>query len=420
MQQQPRVVIVGGGFGGLAAARALSRAPVFVTVIDRSNSHLFQPLLYQVATAGLSPADIARPIRNILRRQLNADVLLAEVTGVDLDRRRVNLAGGDSRPYDYLVLATGAVDCYFGHDDWAFAAPGLKGIPGATHIRSRILRAFEKAEAESDQGRRNRLLTFVIVGGGPTGVEMAGAIAELARLALPADFRHIDTRSARIILVEAGPRLLAAFSEPLSAAARRRLERMGVEIRCGSRVETIDGVGVFAAGEEIPAETVIWAAGVTATPVCQWLRCECGSGGRVPVLPDLSIEGRPEVFVVGDAALVKRGHDYVPGLAPAAQQEGRYAASVIAARAAGRPDPKPWVYLDKGMMATVGRKFAVAQVGPLKLTGVAAWLAWMAIHVYYLIGFRSRLLVMLEWAWAYFTFQRGARLITVPADDANS
>jgi NADH dehydrogenase len=408
----PRVVIVGAGFGGLAAATGLKGAPVEVTVIDRHNYHLFQPLLYQVATAALSPADIAQPIRAILGRQRNAEVLLGRVTGVDTAAREVVL--GERRiPYDQLVIATGARHAYFGHDEWEPFAPGLKEIDDATDIRRRILLAFEQAEVAGDPARRARLLTFVVVGGGPTGVELAGAIAELARQTIAADFRHIDPRQARVLLVEAGPRLLPALPEPLSAFARRALERLGVEVRLATMVTGVDEDGVTMGAERLPAATVLWAAGVAASPAARWLGAGHDRAGRVEVEADLTLPGHPEIFVIGDTALATdtKGEP-LPGIAPAAKQAGAYVAKVIRARARGRRAPGPFRYRHLANLATIGRKAAVADFGRIRLKGRIAWWLWGIAHIYFLIGFRNRLAVALDWFWSYLTFQRGARLIT--------
>jgi len=408
---RPRIVIVGAGFGGLAAAKALAKAPVDVTVIDQHNYHLFQPLLYQVATAGLSPADIASPIRSVLAKQRNTTVVLAEVSGVDLERRQV-VAEDRRVGYDFLVLATGARHAYFGHDDWAQFAPGLKRIDDATYIRRRILLAFEKAESEVDPERRRSLLNFVVVGGGPTGVEMAGAIAELARKALKSDFRTIDPGSARIILVEAAPRLLTSFDPRLSEAARRSLERLGVEVRLGAAVTDCDAEGVAIGAERIAAATIIWGAGVMASPAGLWLGARTDPAGRVEVLPDLSLPGHPEVFVNGDTALARsRDGRPLPGIAPVAKQQGAYVARLIVERLRGRP-MAPFRYRDFGILATIGRRHAVVQMGPFRLSGSFAWLLWCVAHIYFLIGFRNRLAVVLNWVWNYVTFQRGTRLIT--------
>jgi NADH:quinone reductase (non-electrogenic) len=408
----PRVVIIGAGFGGLQAAHALRNAPVDLTVIDRNNHHLFQPLLYQVATAGLSPADICVPIRFTLRKQKNTEVLLAEVTGIDLQEQRV-IIGDRSISYDYLVMATGALDNYFGHDDWEHFAPGLKSVVDATILRRNILLAFEAAELETEPEKVRTLLTFVLVGAGPTGVEMAGAIAELAHKAMVSDFRHIDPRTARIILIEAGPRILPTFPENLAQKAQRALKRLGVEVRTGAAVEAIDDNGVVVAGSHIAAKTVIWSAGVKASPAGQWLKAEVDRGGRVKVLEDLSLPGHPNVFVIGDTASAIQDGKLLPGVAPVAMQAGRYVASVIAQRVAGKKQATtPFRYHNKGNLATVGRSFAVLEIGKIRLTGFVAWAMWLTVHIFYLIGFRNRFLVFFQWTWAYFTFQRGTRLIT--------
>ncbi len=417
---RPRIVIVGAGFGGLVAARALRKVAAKVTVIDRRNYHLFQPLLYQVATAGLSPADIASPIRGILRDQANADVFMGRVVGVDGARREVMIEGGDRRiPYDYLIIAAGARHAYFGHDEWEDVAPGLKKIDDATAIRHRILVAFEKAETTSDPEERRRLLTFVIVGGGPTGVEMAGAIAELAKKTLVRDFRTIDPASARVILVEGGPRVLLAFPEDLAAKALRSLERLGVEVLTNTPVELCDADGVVSGGQRIEARTILWAAGVQAAPAAKWLQAERDRAGRVKVNADLSVPGEPDIFVIGDnAAVMQANGQPVPGVAPAAKQMGAYVARVIAGRIAGKPVAEPFRYRNYGNFATIGRHAAVADFGWLRLSGYPAWLLWGAAHIYFLIGFRNRLAVMLDWLWAYITFQRGVRLITGSGSDS--
>jgi len=409
--EQKRVVIVGGGFAGMSAARGLRSASVRITVIDRQNHHLFQPLLYQVATAGLSPAEITAPIRSILAKQQNADVIMGEVIGVDTGKREVLLADR-SVPYDYLMLATGATDSYFGHPEWERYAPGIKSIADATAIRRDILLAFEAAEIETDNGKRAALLTFVLVGGGPTGVEMAGAIAELAHRALASDFRHINPKLTRIVLVEAGPRILSSFPPDLSQKAHRMLEKMGVEVRINTLVEAIDSDGVVAAGARVYAKTVIWTAGVAASPAGKWLGTQVDRGGRVLVEPDLTVPGRPEIFVLGDTmSLVQNGMP-LPGVAPVAMQQGRYAAAAVISRLRGGPPPPPFVYNDKGNLATVGRAFAILDAHGVKLSGLTAWVGWLLIHIVYLIGFRNRVVVLFQWAWAYITYQRGARLIT--------
>jgi len=410
---RPHVVIVGGGFAGLYAARALGGQPVEVTVVDQHNYHLFQPLLYQVATAGLSPGDIAQPIRGVLRGSPNVRVLLAEAVAVDLDGRRLVLSDGDVR-YDYLLLAAGASHAYFGHDDWRPYAPGLKDLDDALEIRRRVLGAFEAAERETDLTRRRAWLTFVIVGGGPTGVELAGTLAEIARHALREDFRTIDPGHAYVLLLEAGPRILAGFVPDLSAAAARQLAVLGVEVRTGAMVTRIAPGHVEVGSSRIEAQTVLWAAGVTAAPLARTLGVPLDRAGRVQVLPDLSVPGHPEVLVAGDLATVA-GPDGapLPGIAQVAIQMGRHVAATILGAARGE-ERRPFRYRDKGMMATIGRHAAVAQVGRLHLTGTLAWVAWLAVHLVFLIGFRNRLLVLIEWAWAYVTYNRGVRLITGP------
>jgi NADH dehydrogenase/putative oxidoreductase len=409
----PRVVIVGAGFGGLAAARGLAGTDARVTVIDRRNHHLFQPLLYQVATASLSPADIAAPIREVLAGQDNAEVRLGRVVGVDRERRQVRLADGAEVPYDFLVVATGAGHDYFGKDQWAEHAPGLKQVDDATRIRRRILLAFERAEAASDPGERRRLMTFVIIGAGPTGVELAGAIAELARFGLRNDFRAIDPASARIVLVQSGPRILPVFPMSLSESARRTLEGLGVEVRTNARVEQVDSDGVLMGNERIPAATVLWAAGVKASPAAAWLSAEADKAGRVKVGPDLSVRGMPNVYAIGDTALMM-GLDGtpVPGLAPAAKQAGSFVARAIADRIAGRPPAGAFRYRHMGSLAAIGRKAAVADFGLVRLGGMLAWWLWGAVHVAFLVGARNRLAVVLDWAWSYVTYRRGIRLIT--------
>ena len=412
MGAKPRVVIVGGGFGGLAAAKALAAAAVDVLLVDRQNHHLFQPLLYQVATAALSPADVAWPIRRILRRQANARVLMGEVTGIDVDARQVSV-GARHFPYDFLVIATGATHSWFGHDEWAAYAPGLKHIVDATAIRRRILLAFELAEAETDPAALEKLRTFVIVGGGPTGVEMAGAVAELALKALPGDFRRIDPRSARVLLLEAGPRLLPSFPERLSDYAKDALEKLGVEVRLLSPVTGCDAEGVLVKRERIPSGTVVWAAGVAASPAATWLGAEADRAGRVIVGADFEVPGRPGIFAIGDTALYRdaRGRA-LPGVAPVAKQQGAWVGRLIARRAAGQPDPAPFRYRDAGQLATIGRRAAVVDFGRLRVKGWLAWWFWGIVHVYFLINARSRMIVAIEWLWSYLTYDRGARLIT--------
>ena len=413
-EHRARVVIVGAGFGGLQAAKALRRVEADVIVIDRQNHHCFQPLLYQVATAALSPADVAWPIRHILRDQANTTVLMETVEGVDAVARRLRTNFGEI-PYDYLVIATGAMHSYFGHDEWSDVAPGLKRIDDATRIRRSILIAFEQAEAMAGLAEKCRLLTFVIVGGGATGVEMAGAIAEIARQTLAADFRRIDPRTARIILVEAGPRLLPTFPPELSDYAHKALERAGVEIQTETRVTNCDRHGVGTDGGRIEACTLVWAAGVIASPAAQWLAVEADRAGRVKVGPNLSVPGHPEIFVIGDTAMVmESGGRLVPGIAPAAKQMGNHVGRQIAARIAGRGGDAPFRYMHLGDLATIGRRAAVVKFGRLQLRGFIGWVFWSVVHIYFLIGLRNRFVVAFTWAWDYLTFQRGARLIIEP------
>ncbi len=414
----PHVVIVGGGFGGLYAARALAKRPVRVTVVDRRNYHLFQPLLYQVATAALSPGEIAAPIRSILRRYPNVQVMLAEVRAVDLGRRCVILDEGELG-YDYLILAPGAAHSYFGHDEWAPLAPALKTIDDAVEIRRRILGAYEAAEREEDDAERRALLTFVVVGGGPTGVELAGAIAEIARETLRHDFRRIDPSQTRVILLEAGPRLLPAFPPDLAESAVRQLERLGVEVRVRAPVTAITPEAVYAGNDVIRARTTLWAAGVAPSPLARTLGVPLDRSGRVPVAPDLTLPGHPEVYVIGDLALFTHQPGWkgrpLPGLAPVAIQEGKQAAENIWRTICGRPR-RPFRYVDRGNLATIGRAAAVAELPfGIHLSGFVAWLAWLIVHLYWLIGFENRLLVLIRWAWAYFGYERGARLITGPS-----
>ena len=411
--RRPQVVIAGAGFGGLQATKALATAPVDIVLVDAYNHHCFQPLLYQVATAALSPADVAWPIRAIVRAQKNVRVIMARVTGIDVPARRVQTSELDLA-YDYLILATGATHSYFGHDEWAPFAPGLKQVADATEIRRRFLLAFERAELVEDAAERARLLTFVIVGGGATGVEMAGAFAEVARRTLQHDFRRIDPRTSRIVLIEAGPRLLPTFPEALSNYTARSLQRMGVEVELSRKVTGCDVQGVTVDGGRIEAATVVWAAGIVASPAALWIGAEHDRAGRIKVNAYLSVPGRPEIFAVGDTASVSnRDGRPVPGIAPAAKQMGRYVGAVIAARVRGRPVPPPFVYHHMGELATIGRKSAVVKLGALQLTGFLGWLFWSAVHIYFLIGLRNRFAVALNWLWIYMTFQRGARLIGI-------
>jgi NADH dehydrogenase len=405
-----RVVVVGAGFAGLNLAKGLGReAGVELTVLDRSNHHLFQPLLYQVAMAGLSPAEIAAPIRSLLSRQANTRVLRAEVLDVDLARRSVVTADA-SHPYDYLVLACGARHAYFGHEAWEPFAPGLKTLAQATEIRRRVLDAFEEAEKETDRERQRALLTFAVVGGGPTGVELAGALGEMSRFTLARDFRRIDPKLARVILVEAAPRILPSFTEKSASRAVRDLESLGVQVWVSSPVGRIDADGIEIGSERLRCRTTLWAAGVRPSPLSARLGAGLDGQGRVVVGPDLALPGRPEVFVVGDQARVEGGAGPLPGIAPVALQQGRYLARLLRRELAGRPR-EPFRYRDKGQMATIGRSRAVLEMGPVRLAGVVAWVAWLLVHVYYLAGFKNRLFVVLQWAWAYWRFQRGARLI---------
>ena len=410
MNSLSHILIIGGGFGGLAAARGLRRAPVRITLVDRRNHHLFQPLLYQVATAALNPSDIAQPIRSVLRRQKNTTVLLDEVLQVKPGDRTVILSGGELS-YDYLVLATGATHSYFGHDNWEPYAAGLKTIEDALRIRRRMLLAFERAEREPDARRRAPWLTFIIVGGGPTGVELAGALAELSRQVLIDDFRTIDSRNARILLLEAGPRILPTFPGDLSEKAREQLTKLGVEVRLGALVTDIDPEGAAIGAERLEARTVIWAAGVAASPLAKSLGVPLDRAGRVPVTPELTVPGYSEIFVIGDLATLQQDGQPLPGVAPVALQAGRHAALNL--RKALRGEALiPFRYRDKGSLAVIGRGSGVAAFSKSTWSGLPAWWLWLIVHIFYLIGFRNRLLVLLEWAWAYLTMQRGARLIT--------
>jgi NADH dehydrogenase len=421
----PRVIIVGGGFGGLYAARGLARSPVAVTVVDKHNYHLFRPMLYQVATGLLSADEIAAPIRSILRKQKNADVLMAEVIGVDAQKHLVQTREGEIA-YDYLILATGINYNYFGHDEWKETAPGLDTVDDADRIRGKILSAFETAErlaAEGEAGDEElrALLTFVLVGGGTAGVEMAGTIAEMARLALTGDFRHIDPRSAHILLFEAAPRILPSYPEKLSQSAREHLQLIGVDVRANAKVESVDPAGVIVNGERIGSRTVLWSAGVVASAAGRWLGAETDRAGRVKVNADLSAPNHPNIFVIGDTAAVtaptrnlfrirRETLEILPGVAQPAIQEGKYVASVISRQVKGQPPPAPFCYWDKGSLAIVGRTYAVADLKPFRFAGVFAWLLWLGIHIYFLIGFANRLLVMLQWSVSFWTKRRGVRI----------
>jgi NADH dehydrogenase len=406
----PHLLIVGGGFAGLWAARALADAPLRITLLDRVNHHLFQPLLYQVATAGLSAPDIAAPLRHILRRQKNVTVLMGEAVQVDAANRRVLLHDGEAIAWDYLLLATGATHAYFGHDEWAEHAPGLKTLDDALRIRRRLLSAFERAEAESDPAVQRALLSFAVVGGGPTGVELAGTLAEIARHTLRREFRNIDPRHAQVMLIEAGPRILSGFPEALSQRAQRQLEQLGVRVHTGQPVTQIDGEGVTIGQNRIAARTVLWAAGVAASPLARSLGVPLDRAGRVAVDPDLSVPGQPRVFVAGDLATVHNDGKPVPGVAPAAKQMGKHAARAIRARLAGRP-AAAFRYRDFGNLATIGRRAAIVDLHGLRLSGFVAWAFWLAAHIFFLIGFRNRVVVLLDWAVAYWTYQRNARII---------
>jgi NADH dehydrogenase len=405
MSGRPRIIVIGGGFGGLWAARGLCRAPADVLLIDRTNHHTFQPLLYEVATAGLAAPSIAAPLRQILRRQRNLTVLLGSVSRIDTTARRVFVAD-TAHDYDYLVLAAGATHAYFGHDSWAPYAPGLKTLEDALAMRKRILLAFECAEAADDAAERDAWLTFVIVGGGPTGVELAGTLAEIARHTLKGEFRRIDPATARVLLVEAGPRILSTFPESLSGSAQRQLERLGVSVRTGRAITSVNDQGVVMGDQPIAARTVLWAAGVAAAPLGRALGVEVDRAGRVRVSPDLSIAGHPEVFVVGDLADVAHS-----GVAPAAKQMGHYVARVLRARLEGGRTPPPFHYRDYGQLATIGRRAAVVDLGRVRLSGTIAWWFWLGAHIFFLIGFRNRLVVLIDWANAYFTYRRSARII---------
>lgn len=417
MQAAHHFVIVGGGFAGLWATRALASAPVRITLIDRHNHHLFQPLLYQVATAGLSAPDIAAPLRHILRKQANVEVRLAEVAAIAPQEKHVVLADGTTIAYDALLLATGATHAYFGHDEWARHAPGLKTLDDALQLRRHLLLAFERAEAETDPGKRAAWLSFAIVGGGPTGVELAGTLAEIARHTLKNEFRRIDPSQARVRLVEAGPRVLASFPGTLSEKARRQLERLGVEVVTGTPVSDITDEGYRLGETFIPAKTVVWAAGVAASPLARTLGVSLDRAGRVPVQPDLSVAGHPDIFVAGDLAAVTSDGRPVPGVAPAAKQMGRHVAQLLRARLSGGASPGAFRYRDYGNLATIGRMAAVVDFGRLKFSGLLAWWFWLTAHVFFLIGFRNRLVVLLNWCWAYWSYQRGARIILGKDED---
>lgn len=408
--KQPHIVVIGGGFGGLKAAESLAHLPVQITLVDRRNHHTFQPLLYQVATAGLSPAEIAAPIREILARHSNIEVLLGEVYGFDLARRVVKVHGFDLT-YDYLVVAAGATHAYFGHDKWEVWAPGLKTVEDALEIRRRFLLTFELAERQAATEGRHQPVSFLVVGGGPTGVELAGTLAEIARGALADDFRNIDPKTTRIVLLEAGPSVLPSYPPDLRESAKRQLERLGVEVRLNSTVTEVREGEVRVGNETVPSSLTLWAAGVAASPLGQALGAPTDRNGRVLIEADLSIPGHREVFVIGDLASLMQSEGSLPGVAPVAMQQGRWVARQIAADLTGNAR-KPFRYLDKGSLATIGRAAAVAQFGKVHISGFFAWLAWLFIHIFFLIGFRNRLIVMIQWAWSYVTYDRSARLIT--------
>lgn len=412
--KRPRIVIVGAGFAGLAAAKGLAKADADIILVDRHNYHLFQPLLYQVATAALSPAQIAQPIRAIVKKQKNCVVALGEMTGIDIANKTIS--GPDKTlPYDYLILATGATHTYFSHDEWASVAPGLKSIDDATAIRQRILTAFEKAEITDDETERKALLTFAVIGGGPTGVEMAGAIAELAHHTMRDDFKYIDPRQARVILIEAGPRVLSAFPEKLSSATYKSLIKTGVEVITGRAVTNCTADGVTIGDEFIPSRTIIWGAGVKASPIGEWLNVERDRAGRVIVNPDLTVPNHPDIFVLGDTASFRTTDgNILPGVAQVAMQQGKHAAKVILARLSKQPEPEPFTYHDYGTMATIGRGKAIVNLPYLQISGLIAWLMWGLIHLLPLVGFRNRFIVLTDWVWSYFTHARGVRLITAP------
>jgi NADH dehydrogenase len=428
---KPRIIIVGGGFAGLAAAKALRKTPAKVILIDRTNHHLFQPLLYQVATSVLTPSQIATPIRSIFRKQKNTTVILGEVTGVDKGQKCVMVSDADRQnvpiAYDYLILATGASHSYFGHNEFAEYAPGLKSLADAEAARNKILQAFELAEAEEDPSRHRDLLTFILVGAGPTGVEMAGALAIFVRSTLKSDFRRINPVSARIVLVDMAPRVLGTFSESLSKAAKQRLEKLGVEVRLGHGVDQIDANGIVVTGERIASKTVIWTAGVAPSPAGKWLNVETDRAGRVRIQKDLTVPAHPEIFVVGDTASLDQNGKPLPGVAQVAMQQGRYAGKLIHGRIVGNSPPRPFSYFDKGTMAVVGKGFAVLQSGKVQVSGFLAWLTWAAVHLQFLATSSLRLSVFLQWIWTYVTGQRGDRLIVnhhgtevgKPAADAN-
>ncbi len=419
-QKRPHVVIIGAGFGGMQAAKELGKLPVEVTVIDRNNYHLFQPMLYQVATANLSPSDIAIPVRAMLADQHNTGVLMAEVTGIDTQEQQVLMGDNHSIHYDYLIIATGATSNYFGHPQWQRYAPGMKTLGDALNVRRVVLSAFEAAECEPDEDKRRALLTFVLVGGGPTGVELAGAMAELARQAMKGNFRHIDPGMTRIVLVEGESRVMPTFPASLTRRVQKKLEQLGVELRLGVHVQQVNAGSVEIGNEHVETDNVIWTAGVKASPAGQWLHAQTDHDGRVKVQEDLTVPGHENIFVIGDTALAEQNGKKLPGLAPVAMQQGKYVAETIAARIAGQEKQVPFHYFNKGTLATVGRSFGVVDIGPLRFTGFLAWFAWLVVHILFLIGFRNRVLVAFQYGWSYITLKRGARVILpVEATDAS-
>jgi NADH dehydrogenase len=414
-QDRPHVVVIGAGFGGLTAAKELGKLPVEVTIIDRNNFHLFQPMLYEVATANLSPADIAIPIRSILAKQPNTGVLMAEVTGIDTDEQQVLMGDRQSIHYDYLIIATGATSNYFGHQQWQQYAPGIKSLNDAITVRRVVLSAFEAAEREPDEQKRKALLTFVLVGGGPTGVELAGAIAELAHQSLQGNFRHIDPGMTRIVLVEGESRVMPSFPASLTRMTQKKLQELGVELKLGVHVKQVSSGGVEIGNEHLETNNVIWTAGVKASPAGKWLHAAVDHDGRVKVQGDLTVPDQENIFVIGDTALALQNGKKLPGLAPIAIQQGKYVASVIAERAAGKTGQRPFRYFNKGTLATVGRSFGVVDIGPVRFTGFFAWLTWLVVHILFLIGFRNRVVVAFQYGWSNITTQRGARVI-LPGD----
>ena len=410
-QDRPHVVVIGAGFGGITAAKELGKLPVEVTIIDRNNFHLFQPMLYEVATANLSPSDIAIPIRSILADQQNTGVLMAEVTGIDTEQQQVLMGDRQSIHYDYLIIATGATSNYFGHPQWQQNAPGMKTLDDAITVRRVVLSAFEAAECEPDENKRKALLTFVLVGGGPTGVELAGAVAELTHQTMQGNFRHINPSMTRIVLVEGESRVMPSFPASLTRKAQKKLQELGVELKLGVHVKQVNSGSVEIGNEHLETDNVIWTAGVKASPAGKWLHADVDHDGRVKVQGDLTVPSHANIFVIGDTALAQQNGKKLPGLAPVAIQQGKYVASVIAERAAGKIDSQPFHYFDKGTLATVGRSFGIVNIGPARFTGFLAWFTWLAVHILFLIGFRNRVVVAFQYGWSNITAQRGARVI---------